>query len=220
MQPSNFITMCLACFACQFLITGFARLHNSNRLFTETGKPARSMPLLIVSHVAGACCLGLLPWLVESGSHIPSATPDVVRITFFVIAVFLVVAVGCYAGSLVKLKESLALFPRHLVYIYFTARVLFLCSYEYFFRGILLFETGLLMGTLHAIIISTTFTVLLHVFTNKKEMLACIPFGLLQCILCIYLQSVWPAMLVHVALSMAYELAAIKQLTHKTNLAT
>jgi membrane protease YdiL (CAAX protease family) len=219
MQLSNFITICLACFSCQFFATWFAKIHNCNRIFTETGKPARSMPLLIVSHVAGACCLGLLPWLFVYGSHIPTETPDFPRFIALTMVIGLIGLFGGYAGSLVKLKESLTLFARHLMCEYFIARVIFLSSYEYFFRGILLFETRLLMGTLYAIIVSTTLTVLLHVFTNKKEMLACIPFGLLQCILCIYLQSVWPAMLVHVALSMAYELPAIKHLTNKLNLA-
>ena len=63
-----------------------------------------------------------------------------------------------------------------------------------------------MFGLIPAIALSTGLTVLIHVFTNKKEMWGCIPFGIILCGCSVVFNAVWPAIVLHLALSLSYEL--------------
>jgi membrane protease YdiL (CAAX protease family) len=58
---------------------------------------------------------------------------------------------------------------------------------------------------------------LLHAPAGKKEMIACIPFGAILCGVCIWVNAVWPAMLLHVALSMTYEINLVQKFSKPKN---
>src|SRR5678816_4397194 len=84
-------------------------------------------------------------------------------------------------------------------------RIVFLISYEWFVRGLLLITCCAWLGTAWGVVINTVLYVLLHVHKDKKEMLGCIPFGILLCAFTIWWQSVWPAIIFHLQLAIINE---------------
>lgn len=94
---------------------------------------------------------------------------------------------------------------------YFTAtyilfRTLFLIGYEFFFRGVLLFSIIFDAGEEIAIAINILLYALLHCFSNRKELIGTIPFGLLLCIVTLFYQSIWPAVIIHLCLAIVHEI--------------
>ncbi len=101
-----------------------------------------------------------------------------------------------------------------------TIRIAFLIVYECFFRGLLLFFAISLLGIFTAVIINVMFYMLIHYFSNKKEILGTIPFGIMLCVLSIINESVWPAITIHLTLALTYEISIIKSfaINHKNKL--
>ena len=89
--------------------------------------------------------------------------------------------------------------------VYFFLRSLFLLAYEFFFRGILLFALIDLYGLVFAVIINTLLYVLIHAFDSKTEIIGAIPFGVVLCLMSYYSQSVLLAFIIHLSLSLVYE---------------
>ena len=94
--------------------------------------------------------------------------------------------------------------------LYFTLRVIFLLSYELFFRGILLFTLIDVFGLISAIIINTLLYVIIHAFDSKSEIIGAIPFGVVLCLISYYSQSVILAFILHLSLSLVYEISLFK----------
>jgi hypothetical protein len=84
-------------------------------------------------------------------------------------------------------------------------RIVFLISYEWFVRGLLLISCCAWFGIAWGIVINTVLYVVLHVHKDKKEMLGCIPFGLLLCAFTIWWQSLWPAIIFHLQIAIINE---------------
>src|SRR5436190_1485315 len=78
---------------------------------------------------------------------------------------------------------------------YFIIRAAFLFVYELWFRGFLLFDSISWVGIPAAVAINVFLYVLVHMFNSKKEILACIPFGILVCLLSIFFNAAWPAII-------------------------
>ena len=101
---------------------------------------------------------------------------------------------------------------------YFLIRTFFLLLYEFFFRGVFLFflidhtDTGTAVG------INIAVYTLVHCYSSRNEIIGTFPFGLLLCTVTLLQHTVWPAVIIHLALSMSYEirLLYIKQLPVKT----
>jgi membrane protease YdiL (CAAX protease family) len=83
---------------------------------------------------------------------------------------------------------------------YTLLRTLFVLIYEWFFRGLLLLNFSALLGINWAIVINVLLYAVLHAPKSKKEMLGCIPLGLLLCVFTIWWQSIWPAIIFHTQL--------------------
>jgi membrane protease YdiL (CAAX protease family) len=205
-----------------FVITWLTRQNKSNRLFDSKGFLAADTTSLLRLNLAGICLFGMIPLLFYKNSIVSLVLGDHMPTNYWLIAfsflLLLITFTGFHSGWQMKLKLNNArVSSKAFLSQYFTFRILFLLSYELFFRGILLFSCIDLLGIFPAIILSTMLTVLIHVFTNKKEMWACIPFGLLLCSYSIAVHAVWPAFLFHMALSFAYELPPLNQLFIKLN---
>ena len=220
MQSTQMIVTCSICYCFLFAFTWLARLYKSNRLFTEGGVPARNMPLLLASHMAGICCLAFVPFYLIGwpAFSIVSSSITIEKILFPTPGLIVVFLVGLHTGSQIRIRQSHVRFSLPFTCSYFAIRLVFICAYELFFRGFLLFNGLLIFGIVKAITISTGLTILLHLFTNKKEMWACIPFGIMQCMCCFHLNAVWPAMVIHMTLSLAYEASAVKYLNNNLKL--
>jgi membrane protease YdiL (CAAX protease family) len=95
------------------------------------------------------------------------------------------------------------------VNFYFLSRILFLIVYEFFFRGVMFENIQGLASTEWSIIFNIVAYSAAHINDGKKEKIGTVPFGLLLCILTIKLQSVWPAVSVHLALALSYEVKLI-----------
>ena len=108
-------------------------------------------------------------------------------------------------GGIYPYKNSPHL-TKNFFFRYFIIRIVFLFCYELWFRGFLLFDNISKLGILSAIVINVFAYVLLHIFKSKKEIVACIPFGIAACYLSLLFNAAWPAIILHVSISMVYEL--------------
>lgn len=82
---------------------------------------------------------------------------------------------------------------------------LYLCSYEFLFRGILLFSSLAALSQSAAISLNICIYALVHVPKGLKETVASIPFGIILCFLTIKSNSVWPAIVLHTVLALSNE---------------
>ena len=216
MNHSEALLKYALCFCMMFLFTGITRRNKSNRLFDDKGLPATNTGYLLGLQLAGILWLGLVPIVLfdRSFNALVSfhGSQDLSWVFSFIVWTFLAGLAGFSASRQIHIKqENDPGFSGRFINYYFAVRILFLCAYELFFRGLLLFDCIAWFGILPAIMISTGLTVLIHVFTNKKEMWACIPFGIVLCSFSIALHAVWPAMVLHLVLSLSYEIPPIHQ---------
>jgi membrane protease YdiL (CAAX protease family) len=89
---------------------------------------------------------------------------------------------------------------------YFCIRILFLISYEIWFRGYFLQELIIIFPLTIALAINTFLYALIHIFSGRREALSSIGFGLLLCYMVLSFQAVWPAIIIHLSLSLGYEM--------------
>jgi membrane protease YdiL (CAAX protease family) len=211
------------CYCVVFTITGVCKKNKSNRLFNSTGLPAANTGYLFALHIAGIFWLALVPMILLKQSTIAVAFNSQLPSMFWLILLlFFMLALantGLSASRKIIIHHSNSSFTTIRFFdFYFIIRILFLCAYELFFRGFLLFDCKQWFGIVPAVMLSTVLTVLIHVFTNRKEMLACIPFGILLCIFCIVFNAVWPAITLHFALSLSFEIPPARHLLKQLKL--
>jgi membrane protease YdiL (CAAX protease family) len=84
-------------------------------------------------------------------------------------------------------------------------RTVFLVIYEWFFRGLLLLVLSASLGIYWAIVINVFLYMVLHARKSRREILGCVPFGLLVCVFTVWWQSIWPAIIFHVQLAIVNE---------------
>lgn len=203
------------CYSMVFILAWISKKETNYRLIKDNGgitdKPGQVMGF----HIAGILWLGLVPVLllkkdlakVLTGNGVPDG-----KLLFFFLLLLALTAALAVKGS----KNM----PQHVFnsetnnnrlsdsYIirYFIIRMTFLFVYEMFFRGFLLFDSIHAMGIPLAVSLNVFLYVLLHLFNSKKEMLTCIPFGLLVCWLSILFNAVWPAVILHITFSLLFEI--------------
>ncbi len=213
-SPDAFLKYAL-CFSIMFMLTWISKLNKSNRLFDTKGMPAANIHNLIGLHCAGILWLGLVPMTDFNRSLtilvLGNGSPAFVRLILFIFLAAIISHTGLRASRQVHIHYELQPASNKFLLCYFPARILFLCAYELFFRGFLLFDGMKWFGILPAMLLTTGLTVLIHAFTNKKERWACIPFGMILSGCCITMNAVWPAMVLHLALSLSYEVPVVTQ---------
>lgn len=199
-----------------------AKKRGANRLVAEDGSLVCSYRLLWL-HLAGLLLFGLLPFCFPtvkrpvffSLNHWQSL-PTLCSLVLFVCTLWL-------SPRLAK-KQIPVQAPGHagpaLSYLacYLLLRVLFIAAYEVWFRGFLLQHSIQALGLFKAIGLNLVLYTLLHLVNDKKEMALCLPFGLLLCVLCVWQAAVWPAVLIHLALTLGYEIAFLRKQLAKTSL--
>jgi membrane protease YdiL (CAAX protease family) len=209
-------TICLASYGLFFRLLFFCRKFKGLRLVDRDG-PTANLDLLIVLHCVGILLFGLLP--LFSGDHRPGSvlmgdkTPN--ELQLLVIGALVLTAV--LLAPIIAHKNDLAVstpdraFTQEFLVIYFIVRTLFLVCYEGWFRGWVLVDCISLFNPVGAIAINITLYSLLHIVNGKSEMLACLPFGLLLCLLSIWMGAAWPAIIVHITFTLAYEAHLVKK---------
>jgi len=214
MNNLDTIAVYALCYSMVFVATWIGSRNKSNRLFYANGESASSPGTLLGLHFAGIFWLGLVPspFFKQAGINLlpVNGLPSFLWICCFIIAFISTVLTGTKAARNIHIRRSsTSVLPDKWMAFYFPVRVVFLAAYEFFFRGILLFGLAEVYGVITAILISTALTVLLHVFTSKKEMLGCVPFGIVLGVLCISSNAVWPAVILHISLSLSYEIPPV-----------
>ena len=106
------------------------------------------------------------------------------------------------------------------ILLYGSLRLLFLVSYEWFFRGLLLTSVSLLLGLTWSIIINLLLYTLIHFQKSKKEIVGCLPFGLLVCLFTVWWQSVWPAIIFHLQIAIIHEWPTLQKFVSPQKQAT
>ena len=95
--------------------------------------------------------------------------------------------------------------------IYIIVRLLFLLSYEIFFRGVLFWYSLQYLSLVNAIFLNLLLYALIHITDSKKEIIGSIPFGIILCLFTYYSGSIWPAFIIHASLSLGYEAIIISK---------
>lgn len=161
------------------------------------------------------CTLILLPVLPMELLSLPQDIDYSKIITLYITSVFIMTL------SLTELKKInitinySGYWSYRNAILYLITRIIFLVSYEWFFRVIILFSCIAVFGILPAICINVVLYAFIHSFSAKKEFMGSIPLGVILCVFTIWWHSVWPAILLHLILSLTYEFSILKRLFQK-----
>ncbi|WP_298237845.1 CPBP family intramembrane glutamic endopeptidase [uncultured Algibacter sp.] len=182
---------------------------------------SNGLRLLNLKHILGIIFFGVLFNIIAPelrflflGIEIPK-----LHILLLILIVIFLSAYISYKAITNKQIENLASgyfsFPR--ICWYFIIRFFFLFCYEFFFRGVLLFELLELTSLFYAITANTLLYVIIHIFDSKNEILGAIPFGIILCLSAYFTNSIWYAFFIHLTLSAVYEISMFYYLTLKTS---
>ena len=219
MPISALILKYAICYCAFFAMLLLSKANGGYKLFDEKG-PAQNTGALLGLQIAGIVWLGVVQiftfdhsWLeIVFGKSIPGFFPALI-IALLLIAVILFACKQSESlfGKIISNQKPVKIFSQAFILRYVLLRFLFLCAYEISLRGYLLTDSVYYLGITKAVLLNAALYALLHAPGNKKEMIACIPYGILLCLICIWLNTVWPAIVLHVSLSLTYETNLLKK---------
>lgn len=212
------ILISLLCYLIFFLATRAAWKKGSEKIIIhKSGVPDSSIVCSL--QLAGILFLGLFTGIIRMPEQMdflsfPQLTDHylVPEMALLIITVFII----SWFAAEQKIKRpgsfSIRLYnsPRNTAG-YLSLRILFLMSYEFFFRGVLLFDVAALSGITISIIVNIVLYVIIHLFDDRQTIISAVPFGIVLCWLSLETRSIWPAVILHMVLSLTYE---IRMLTH------
>lgn len=175
--------------------------------------------LLNIKHLFGIFIFGVISAIVFS-FVIEIANPQFFRnylyaiYTLFFGGLAVILANFSIKNTLLTLEGNKG-FSKRQFFGYFMLRILFLFSYELFFRGVLLYVLLIYFNLWIAIGINTLLYFIIHLFDSKKELIGTIPFGILLCLLVYYNGNLMPAFIIHCAMSCTFEMTLFKSLLLK-----
>jgi len=214
MQTSNSL-LYLFIYVLFFGFSWWCKINGIHRLINDDGSFTRKPFGLIGSHVIGIIWFGIIPLIQMKHSVLQVLTNSIMPNSFVIVLfffLFILMATVAFNQSKKAYEKTLDS-PENFIHLssqffifYFIMRALFLFSYELWFRGLLLFDCIRWFGIPLAVFINVSLYYLIHIFIGKKEALACIPFGFMVCFFSIFFNSAWPAILMHIGFSWAYEL--------------
>ena len=191
-----------------FIISFAYKLLNINTL-SDGLTSYKAFNLLNIKHLVGIFLFGIGFWVYRKDFDfliINSGLNNAISNIFLLI---IVIASGFVSMQSAKkgLSEldNLSFARREDQLLYFSVRLPFLFIYELFFRGVLLHSSLLYTNLVIAIFINLLLYTLVHSFNSKKEIIGCVPFGIILCLFSYYTNSIWPAFLIHATLSFTHE---------------
>lgn len=121
-----------------------------------------------------------------------------------------------------RTPENLELYPQirekiwslQLIILSATSWVGYLLSYEFLFRGFLLFSAMSLLGLWPAIILNTAIYSLVHLPKGVKETIGAIPLGIILCYLTASTGSIWIAVATHIVMAVSNEWLSLRAHPH------
>jgi len=210
---NSFLTyfICSVVFILLFLAERFENARKSHTLFDILSTGGK-LSLLFNKLFFGIIITGSVAayWFLSSGD-LRLLTNTIPLDGWFLILILLSAAAMITGFVSAKKIISTCLISAHAPSTYFTAtyllfRTLFLIGYEFFFRGVLLFKILIDADEEIAIAFNILLYALLHCFSNRKELIGTIPFGLLLCSVTLFYQSIWPAVIIHLCLALVHEI--------------
>lgn len=213
MQTSTFLLYLIS--YCLFFMLNCKQIKKgSQRLIDENGNFTSKPILLISNQLFGTILLGITAVITLKNNVLqllfnPEITENTITLYLLTFILILFLAFKQSKNTFKNKTQSSGNTTQLSTLFfcsYFISRALFLFAYELWLRGSLLFETANNFGILLAIFTNVLLYVLLHIFNSKKELLACIPFGIAACIFNLVFQAVWPAIVLHISFSLAYEI--------------
>lgn len=198
-------------YAAMFGVSWYAYRKKSLKFFSENGWAKNLGPLFLVM-ATGILVWGFSPFFIRgmefSMEIIAGTTPlDSKKWILLTALVLLASVVGYSQSKKLQKVDSLFFAPPipMMVFLFFVFRISFLIAYEFWFRGLFLHDLLLAFSTPLAIGINVFLYALIHYFAGPKEALSSILFGIILCLVTIYIGAVWPAILIHLSLSMSFE---------------
>jgi membrane protease YdiL (CAAX protease family) len=202
-------------YAMVFILSWISKKDGNYRLINDRGAITDKPGNVTGFHIIGILWLGLVPAFLLKQPVLKILTgsnaPDNSLLVIFSGLLILIAALAIKASKKViqhvdYLNQNNYQLSTFYICRYFIIRLVFLFTYEMFFRGFLLSGSIKAMGIPLAVSLNVLLYVLLHLFNSRKEMLVCIPFGLLLCWLCILFNAAWPAVILHTCFSLIYEI--------------
>jgi len=206
-------------FLIYFVISYIYKIVNVNNV-EKSLMNEKGLLLINLRHILGIVLFGIMFFLLlpnyrglMTTIEIPSLNILLLLSTVVIISAF----ISYYsAKKILKNKTEKSHYHTDQVWIYFIIRILFLLSYEFFFRGVLFFSILEVNNIIIAILVCTFLYVLIHAFDSRAEIIGAIPFGIILCLFSYFTNSIWPAFIIHITLSGVYEISIFNQLTRKT----
>jgi membrane protease YdiL (CAAX protease family) len=202
-----------------FLLLVISKKTKGLRLFDEDGLVPNPR-MLILLHIGGIVLFGAIPFLSDHASAFVLFKNVAVWEPFTSIIVLLVILLLFISPRLAEKKyrkfsdnTNRPVSPgTKFIIFYFLVRILFICFYESWFRGFFLNDCIATFGVGWAIVLNVCLYAVLHIVNGKEEVIACFPFGVLLCCLCIWQGASWPAIALHLALTVPYEMSFLKKI--------
>ena len=206
-------------FITYFIISYLFKLLNINNLEKALFK-RNSLIYLNLRHLIGILIFGILFYLLIPEYQSLLTSIKYPNLFFLVLGSIIFIATVLLAWTSVnKSIERMKILPtvyKQNGWLYFPLRIMFLLAYEYFFRGVLLFTLINSFGMVIAILLCTILYVLIHAFDTKAEIIGAIPFGIVLCLLSYYSKSIIIPFIIHIALSLVYEVNLFNYLNLKS----
>jgi membrane protease YdiL (CAAX protease family) len=190
-------------------------IHNLQSALLATN----GLRLLNLKHVLGIILFGIIYYTIFPEFKFLVEVIEIPRL-YVLLPFFVIVFLCAYISDATIKKQT---FKRTFVsgynlsnaWTYFIIRFVFLLCYEFFFRGVLLFQFLEITSLFSAIVYSTILYVLIHIFDSRKEIFGAIPFGIVLCLFSYFTNSIWCAFIIHISLSAVYEISMFYYLTLK-----
>lgn len=216
---SNILAFIALSYVSYFIISYIYKLIKINSLI-DSLTSMKAFRLVNIKHLSGILLFGIGFWvylpefkflIINSGFD--NALSSILLIIFVVLSgMFSKNSALNYFGDL----DTLSIVKPSDRLLYFLIRIPFLFFYELFFRGVLFHVSLNYIHFLGAILINVILYTLIHSFNSRKEIIGCIPFGIVLCLFSYYTNSIWPAFLIHASLSFMYESTLFKITSLKT----
>jgi membrane protease YdiL (CAAX protease family) len=194
-----------------FAVSWYAYNKKSLKFFSDQGWAKHKGPHFLVMGT-GILVWGLLPliyWGSEFSEEIILGKKPLNSIQWLLIVILMILAsfVGFSQSKKLQKIDTLFIAPPVplIVALFFVFRISFLIAYEFWFRGIFLHDLLLIFSPSLAIGINVFLYALIHYFSGPKEAWSSIAFGVILCLLVIFTGATWPAIFIHLSLSLSFE---------------
>lgn len=200
-----------------YIWLAYKKLHSNQSKVSED-------TVIITNRLGGFLLMALIPlyfWGSEllNQSYILITKPHLIKsVVAYIIIASIVLATN---HKLAKLNAHQANYPAFQIinnsdyWLNIFLWLVYLCGYEFLFRGIFLFESVKLFGIIPAITFNVIVYALAHLPKGKFETIGAIPLGIMLCTLALYLQTFWIAFLIHATIAISNDIYCYKRKNYK-----